>query len=69
LSRFFDLFGHERSSRERRSRLLDCKVLRERCSQALLCIDAYRVVTRVNEAIEQLRRALRNEARERGAKL
>ena len=73
LSRFFDLLGPERPSPiaavSADAAPWIAKVVCARCSLARLCIDPYHVVSWAKDALDRLRRALWNEAREKGAKV
>jgi transposase len=70
LSRFFDALGKDRSreievvTADGASWIGD--VVKERCPNAVLCIDAFHVVSWATEALDEVRRDVWNEARRQG---
>ena len=70
LNGFFDLLGEERCAK---IRLVSAdaaewiaEVVKERCENATLCIDAFHVVAWATEALDEVRREVWNEARQAG---
>jgi transposase len=72
LEGFFDLLGGERCAL---IRLASCDaaewtgdVVRRRCENATVCLDAFHLVKWVSEALDEVRRQTRNDARRSGMK-
>jgi transposase len=70
LAGFFDLLGEERSAQ---IRLVSCDaqewisdVVRTRCDNATICLDAFHIVKWVTDALDQVRRETWNDARRAG---
>jgi transposase len=71
LAEFFDALGPQRCAKLREVSADAAnwigKVVRERCPQAVLCIDPFHVVAWANDALDEVRRSVWNEARKSGA--